>query len=370
MADVRVTVIGAGVVGLAIAAELSRTHRPLLLLERHPRHGQETSSRNSEVIHAGIYYDPGSLKARLCVEGRELLYALCERHGIPHRRIGKIITAAVPEEAAALEALLARGKENGVPLAMLTGDAVRMMEPRVRSAAGLFSPSTGIVSAHGLMDCFHHSALQNGAIFQPRCEAVAVERSADGYTVTVREGAAESAITSETVVNAAGLDADTVAATAGIDPDRTGYRQHWAKGNYFALPASMKGLVSRLVYPVPHGESLGVHVVVGLDGRVKFGPDVEYLAERKRDFAVDEGRRHAFGEAARHILPEVRDDDLSPDMAGIRPKLQARGEPARDFVICEESDRGLPGFVNLIGIDSPGLTASPAIARRVARLLA
>jgi L-2-hydroxyglutarate oxidase LhgO len=376
MPDVRVTVIGGGVVGLAIAAALARTHRPLVLLERHPRCGQETSSRNSEVIHAGIYYEPGSLKARLCVEGRERMYELCMRHGVPHNRIGKIITAAFPGELPSLDALYARGTANGVPLEMLTAAQVHAMEPNVRSVAGMFSPATGIVNAHGLMDCFHRLALDDGAIIQTRCEVAGIRREAGSYTLTMKEGqsplggTAVTTLSSELVVNAAGLDADSVASLAGIDVEEAGYRLRWVKGSYFALPGSMRGLVSRLVYPVPHDESLGVHVVVGLNGAVKFGPDVEYLSERRKDYAVDEARKHAFAEAARRILPAVRDEDLSPDMAGIRPKLQVHGGPAKDFIIREESDRGLPGFVNLIGIDSPGLTASPAIARHVAGLLA
>lgn len=370
MTDVRVTVIGAGVVGLAVAAELARTHGPLLLLERNPKYGTETSSRNSEVIHAGIYYPPGSLKAQLCVEGRERLYDLCARFDIPHRRLGKIITAVTPDEVQALEDLFLHGSANGAPLERLTGAQVRAMEPNVRSSAGLFSPSTGIINAHALMDCLHHLAVGAGAVVQQRCEVTGIARSADGYRIEVREAKGEGTITSELVVNASGLEADTVAAMAGIDLDAAGYRLHWVKGSYFALPGSMRSLVRRLVYPVPHAESLGVHVVVSLDGGVKFGPDVEYLDARRKDYTVDEGRRAAFAEAARHILPSVRDEDLRPDMAGIRPKLQARGGPQTDFVIREESDRGLPGFVNLIGIDSPGLTASTAIARHVASLLA
>jgi L-2-hydroxyglutarate oxidase LhgO len=369
MADAALTVIGGGVVGLAIASRLSRRVSPLFLLERNDRYGQETSSRNSEVIHAGIYYPAGSLKARLCVEGRELLYEICARHGIPHRRIGKIITATTAEEAAALEAILRQGQANGAPLEPLTGEQVRRMEPAVVSVAGIFSPSTGILSAHALMDYFARDAAEDGALIQTHCLVTGIERRGADYRITIEESGRRSDFTSELVVNAAGLEADTVAALAGIDLDAAGYRLTYSRGCYFSLPSSYRSLVSRLVYPVPTGTSLGVHAVLDLGGRLKFGPDVEYLRDRRQDYRVREERRAAFADSVRRILPSIREEDLSPDMCGIRPKLQREGEPVRDFVIREESDRGLPGLVNLIGIESPGLTASPAIARRVEELL-
>ncbi len=368
MADVPVTVIGAGVVGLAIAAELSERFSPLLLLERNATYGQETSSRNSEVIHAGIYYPRGSLKARLCVEGNRLLYELCARHDIPHRRLTKIITASLPAELSALEALAAQAGENGVTLQRLSAAQVHDLEPRILSAGGLLSPTTGILSAHGVMDYFHHRARENGADVQFLCSVERIERVSGEFLITVREQGGSSAIRSERVVNAAGLDADSVASAAGIDIDSAGYRLHWCKGSYFALPPSLSGCISRLVYPVPTTDSLGVHALLDLGGRLRFGPDVEYLADRNADYRVEESKRARFAESVRKILPFVRDEDLSPDLSGIRPKLQAPGGPARDFVIREESDRGLPGFVNLIGIDSPGLTSSPAIARFVSQL--
>jgi len=369
MADASVTIIGAGVVGLAIASELSRHFSPVILLERYPRYGQETSSRNSEVIHAGIYYPAGSLKARLCVEGREMLYNLCESHGIPHRRITKIITATRQEELGELERIQNLGRENGVDLIMLTAEEVRRLEPQVLTVGGMFSPTTGIISAHGLMDYFHYAAREQGAVIQTRCEVVGLEKRSEDFLVTVREGEQRSSFASEWVINAAGLESDTIASLAGIDIDAANYRLHYCRGCYFALPASLSACVSRLVYPVPNKDSLGVHAVIDLGGRLKFGPDVEYMEGRQLDYHVDPAKRHLFAESVRRILPHVRDEDLSPDMAGIRPKLQAPGQPPRDFVIQHEADRGLEGLVNLIGIDSPGLTASPAIAREVGRIL-
>jgi L-2-hydroxyglutarate oxidase LhgO len=369
MADTGLTIVGAGVVGLACAARLAPAHPGLVVLERRPRHGQEISSRNSEVIHAGIYYPSESLKARLCVEGNRALYELCQRHDVPHRRTGKIITATEPSQIPILERLAALAEGNGAPVRWLEAAEVRDLEPHVRTCGGLASPTTGIVSAHRLMDLLAHQARAAGAILQLHTELVAVERRSTDYALTVQTGAEREIVTSERVINAAGLDADTVAAVAGIDVDAAGYRLHYCKGDYFSVSSRLAGLVSHLVYPVPDPESLGVHAVLGLEGRLRFGPDVEYLGSRATDFRVDEAKRGAFGEAVRRILPEVRDEDLAPDIAGIRPKLQAKGEGFRDFVIAEESARGLPGWVNLLGIDSPGLTSALAIARRTAELL-
>jgi L-2-hydroxyglutarate oxidase LhgO len=369
MADTPLTVIGAGVVGLAVAARLAPRHPELVILERRERHGTETSSRNSEVIHAGMYYPTGTLKARLCVRGNRMLYGLCERRGVPHRRITKLIVATAPAETADLERLLALGRANGAPLEMRTAGECRALEPAVPAVAGLFSPTTGIVSAHGLMDALLHEALRHRAILQPRAELVAVERRDRDYRLDVRTPDGIESLTSERVVNAAGLEADTVAALAGIDVDAAGCRLHWWKGSYFAVSGAAARLVSRLVYPVPTRVSLGVHAVLGLDGRVRFGPDADHLPDRRLDYAVDEAKRAAFGEAVRRIVPGVADADLTPDIAGIRPKLQAPGQGFRDFVIADEEGRGLPGFVNLVGIESPGLTAALAIAEEVERLL-
>lgn len=369
MADTDIAVIGAGVVGLAVAARLAAEHPGLLLLDRNPRHGMETSSRNSQVVHAGIYYPEGSLKARLCVEGRERVYDLCRRHQIPHAKTGKLITATRTEELPALEVIAATALANGVTLTRLTEAEAHALEPRVRSVGGLLSPESGIVDAHGLMDHFLQKALAAGAVLQARSTVVGIEPAAGGYRIAVEGGAGLETFTAERVVNAAGLDADTVAALAGIDVNASGYRLHLCKGSYFSAATRCWKLVSRLVYPVPARESLGVHVVLDTGGRLRFGPDAEYLPDRRADYRVDPDKRGAFAEAARRLLPDVRDEDLEPDISGIRPKLQGKGEPFRDFVIAEESGRGLPGFINLIGIESPGLTAAPAIAEHVARLV-
>jgi len=391
VADTEVAIVGAGVVGLAIAARLAPRHS-VVVVERNARPGMETSSRNSEVIHAGMYYPTGSLKARLCVAGNRQLYEICANHDVPHARVTKIITARGEDELPQLEQIQKRGAANGVELRMLTAAEVRALEPNVPSAGALFSPNTGIVSAHGLMDHFAHAAREAGAVIQSRAELVGLERNGGEWRLTLRSrgglGGAErppaqrasegftperaedeDAVSAERVVNAAGLDADTVAALAGVDVEKAGYRQHYCKGSYFAVSSARSRLVSRLVYPVPGHVSLGVHAVIGLEGRLRFGPDVEYLPDRRQDYTVEDAKRPAFGAAVRELVPAIQDDDLSPDISGIRPKLQGPGEGFRDFVIADESARGHPGLVNLIGIDSPGLTSAPAIAEHVARMI-
>jgi L-2-hydroxyglutarate oxidase LhgO len=370
MADTPLTVVGAGVVGLAVAARLAERFPDLVVLERRERHGTETSSRNSEVIHGGLYYPERSLKARLCVRGKRLLYELCPRAGVPHRRIGKLVVAMRPEEEEELERLYALGRANGVELERATGAECRGLEPAVPAVAGIFSPTTGIVSAHGLMDALLAAARDRGAILQPRAEVRGIARAGGEYRLELRTPDGAETLASERVVNAAGLDSDRVAALAGIDVAAAGYGLHWWKGSYFAVGGPRARVLSRLVYPVPTDVSLGVHAVLGLDGRLRFGPDAERLSERRPDYAVDEGKRAAFGDAIRRLVPAIEDEDLRPDVAGIRPKLQGPGEGFRDFVIAEEGARGLPGLVNLVGIDSPGLTAALAIAEEVDRLLA
>jgi L-2-hydroxyglutarate oxidase LhgO len=256
-----------------------------------------------------------------------------------------------------------------VRLQMLTGAECQALEPNVPAVAGLLSPDTGIVSAHGLMDFYLREARSAGATVQLCTELISLDRHDAGYELMVKTGPTIESFTSERVVNAAGLESDTVAGLLGIDLDAAGYRLHYWKGSYFAVASAKAKLVSRLVYPVPNAMSLGTHAVLGLDGRVRFGPDAEHLPDRTLDYRVDESKRAIFGESVRRLVPKITDEDLTPDLAGIRAKLQGPGEGFRDFVVAEESARGLPGLVNLIGIDSPGLTSAPAIADRVAELL-
>ena len=369
MPDFEYTIIGAGVVGLAIAAKLSEKSKHVVVLEKNANFGMETSSRNSEVIHAGIYYTPGSLKALLCVEGRDLLYGICGRSGINHSQCTKLITATTQEEHEKLEVIAQNGRMNGAELRLLTRKETLQLEPNIRTVGSIFSPFTGILSAHDLMNFFYHQAVDQGATIQLRCTVSAIEPNRVGYAITIQEEGSTSSFSTEKVINAAGLHSDRIAALAGIDIDEARYRLAYVKGTYFAVVPSKANLVSRLVYPVPLNEGLGVHALRDLGGRLKFGPDVEYLDDGVLDYRVDESKLPAFAESIRRILPQIRNEDLTPDMSGIRPKLQRKGEPPRDFIINHENMRGLEGFVNLIGIDSPGLTASPAIARYVEGLL-
>jgi L-2-hydroxyglutarate oxidase LhgO len=367
--EVDVVVVGAGVVGLATAAALARSRRGVLVLERHGQIACEISSRNSEVIHAGIYYPEGSLKARMCVEGRERLYRYCEDRGVSHRQLGKIIVATCQEEVGILEELRERGLRNGVAgLEMLSAAEVRRREPALRAVAGLFSPRTGIVDSHALCLSYAAEAESHGAQIALRTRVLEIDPIGNGFRVTAVAGDGEaSAVDCAAVVNAAGLAGDAVAELVGIDIDERGYRLHPCKGDYFSLAPGAPLRVTRLIYPVHTAAGLGIHATLDLGGRIRFGPDTTYVDSVHYD--VDAKKAESFAEAVRRYLPGIRTEWLSPDYAGVRPKLAPPGESFRDFVIEEESEAGLPGFVNLIGIESPGLTAAGAIAERVVELL-
>ncbi len=357
-------------VGLAVAAAVARGGASVLLLERREALARETTSRNSEVVHSGIYYPTGSLKAELCVAGRERLYARCEAQRIPHRRLGKWIVAVDASEVAHLEMLRARGSANGAPgLRLLEGAVLASAEPQVRAVAALDSPATGIVDAHALCLSLAAEAEAHGASLVLHTEVLEIERCASGYAVATRDATgARAHVACGAVVNAAGLAGDAVAACAGIDVEARGYRLHPCKGDYGSLAPAAPLRVSRLVYPVPSGAGLGVHVTLDLGGRVRFGPDAEYVERARYD--VDPTKATRFAEIAARYLPDLRAEWLAPDYAGVRPKLAGPGVAFRDFVVQEESAAGLPGFVNLIGIESPGLTAALAIGERVAGWLA
>jgi L-2-hydroxyglutarate oxidase LhgO len=366
--DVHTLIIGAGAVGLACAAVLARRGEPVAVLERNRRPGQETSARNSGVIHAGLYYPTGSLKARLCVAGRERLYARCARAGVPHRRCGKIVVATDDAEAARLEAIARQAQVNGADVALIDGAEVARRVPAVRAVAGLWSPSTGIVDAHALIDSYRREAEGHGAMLVLDHAVTGLTRRPDGWHVISRTaGGATAEIRAAWLVNSAGLDASRIAELAGLDVDALGLRQKPCKGDYFTLAASYTGLAEHLVYPVPVHAGLGVHITFDLAGRLMAGPDTEYVDEPRYD--VDPAKAAAFGAALRRYLPQIRDDELAPGYAGVRPKLQGPGEPVRDFVIEEAGRHGAPHLVNLIGIESPGLTASEAIAERVDQII-
>jgi len=375
-----VIIIGAGVVGLAIAQKLARRDRKLAVLEKHDSFGQETSSRNSEVIHAGIYYPRDFLKSRLCVEGNRLLYAWCREHNVPHAGIGKLIVATTEEEASSLEAIRSGAEQNGVPgLEILGKKQLLSMEPEVSALSALLSPTTGIIDSHHLMQSLLLAAEDKGAVMSCRAKVTAIQLDDKGYDMEINNG--EYRIQTKTVINSAGLHADQIAALTGIDIDARGYRLKPCKGNYFS--ASPAPRLRRLVYPVPmkNNVGLGIHATLDLTGRVRFGPDSRYLDKEEilcltstqngnglplksalSLYKVDEDRKEAFGNAIRKYLPGFDAAALHPDMSGIRPKVQGPGDPVMDFIIREESSCGYHGFINLIGIESPGLTSCLAIA--------
>lgn len=363
MEKLKVTIIGAGVVGLAIAARLApRFGHELLVVERHENFGRETSSRNSEVIHAGIYYPPGSLKAKLCVQGRRQLYELCHRQGIPCRQLGKLIVAVDEAEEKQLELNLATGRENGVnDLELITAGRCRQLEPAVNARAALFSPSTGIIDTHRLMRFYHWQAKEYGAIFAFNTEIKSIQPTTGGYILETSPDT--FSFSSRIIINCAGLEAADVSRKTGISTPPV----HYAKGCYFSYTGTSP--VKRLVYPVPPagGHGLGIHATLDLGGRLRFGPDLEYL--EKPNYLVDNARKELFCRAVKRYLPDLDENRLEPEMAGIRPRLQGPENEWKDFIIREEKEAGFPGFFNLLGIESPGLTAAPAIADLVAMLL-
>jgi len=357
-------VVGAGVVGLAVARALALEGREVIVLEAEGAIGTGTSSRNSEVIHAGIYYPEGSLKARLCVEGKQLLYDYADQRRLPHRRCGKLIVATSPAQVAQLDAIAAKARANGVDdLVLLTRDQARAMEPALECLAALHSPSTGIVDSHALMLSLQGDLENAGGVVALKSAVVRAE-CANGFIVLAAEDG--TALRCNSVVNAAGLAAPALAQRfEGFPADRVP-PAHFAKGNYFTLAG--RAPFSRLIYPVPESAGLGVHLTLDLGGQAKFGPDVQWVASPD-DLVVDPKRGDGFYAEVRKYWPGLADGALIPGYAGIRPKISGPGEAARDFVIEGPAAHGVPGLVNLFGIESPGLTSSLAIGRHVTALL-
>ncbi|HPI92087.1 MAG TPA: NAD(P)/FAD-dependent oxidoreductase [Deltaproteobacteria bacterium] len=371
MIHVDVTIVGAGIIGLSAACAISGRGRQVLLLEKEPGPGRETSSRNSEVIHAGIYYPTGSLKATLCVKGARMLYSFCEKHQIPFQRIGKVIVAAGAHEEQAVEGLWKKGMENGAEgLVMLSRTELQRREPYVSGASALLSPNTGIIDSHRLIRHMEAHALSRGCTILYNTRLTGIDRNPQGYTCMV-EGLPPDRYSFQTtaLVNAAGLYADSIASLAGIDVDRAAYRIFPVKGQYFRVRGKKQGMVNGLVYPSPERNltGLGIHVTKDLSGSVRLGPDARYVDTL--NYEVDPAHASEFLTSVRTLLPFLSEGDLLPDMAGVRPKIQPPGGEVRDFVIHHEADRGLPGLISLIGIESPGLTSCLAIGEMVSDLL-
>jgi L-2-hydroxyglutarate oxidase LhgO len=367
-----ILIIGAGVVGLAVAKELSFISKDVIIIEKNKSFGQETSSRNSEVIHGGMYYPSGTLKAELCVNGRHLLYQLCDEKKIPHKKVGKLIIATDKFELSALEAIFAQGKNNGVEgLEIISKAQINKLEPKVSGIAALHSPETGIIDSHRLMDYLLTIAKENGASVAYNAEVTAIKMSKDGYKVIIKNNSEIIEIKALVVINCAGLDSDIVAGMVGIDTVKEKYNLYYCKGQYFRVSPDKSRFINRLVYPVPQFKSggLGIHATPDLAGSLRLGPDDNYLDERAKDYSVDGQKRMDFFASAVKFLPFLEEGDLVPDTAGIRPKLQPRGGEFRDFIIRDEAEKSFPGFINLVGIESPGLTASPAIAGMVKEMV-
>jgi L-2-hydroxyglutarate oxidase LhgO len=363
--EVECVVVGAGVVGLAVARALALAGHEVVVLERAYTIGFETSSRNSEVIHGGIYYPKGSLKALACVAGRERLYPYCREHGIPHSRLGKLIVAADEAEIPGLERIARAARDNGVgDIEWLDGGAARRLEPSLRCVAALLSPSTGIIDSHALMLSYEGEAEAAGAIVVLRAPVQSGRVVARGFELEVG-GAEPTTLSCRYLVNSAGLTAPALARAIGGIPLDSIPPEYFCRGVYFTLAGRTP--FRHLIYPTPVPGGLGVHLTLDLAGQARFGPDVEWVPQI--DYTVDPRRGDAFYAAVRRYWPDLADGALQPGYAGIRPKISGPGEPAADFVVQGEDGHGVPGLVNLYGIESPGLTASLPLADEVRRKL-
>ena len=362
MDEIGAIVVGGGVVGLAVARALALAGHEVMILEREHRFGTITSARNSGVIHAGLYYPEGSLKAGLCVTGRQLLYDFCDSNRVPHQRCGKLIVASNGDELAALDSVMARGTAAGVDdLIRLSPTEAKAIEPALACAGAVYSPSSGIIDQHNLMLALLGEAEAHGSMLVCDAFVSGAERTGDVWKVTV--GDAE--LVTPILVNAAGLGAQTLARMIEtIDPALVP-PLHLAKGCYFSYTGKVP--FSRLIYPVPGPASLGTHFTLDLGGQARFGPDIHWVDEI--EYSVDPGLKPEFLAAARRIWPEAEEDRLQPAYAGVRPKLSGPGMATADFVIQGADVHGLAGLVNLFGIESPGLTASLAIAAQVAEMI-
>lgn len=363
--DIQCVVAGAGVVGLAVAREMARAGHEVLVIESGAAVGMGISSRNSEVIHAGIYYPPGSLKAQLCVEGRHRLYAYCESHGVATRRLGKLIVARDQAQLAGLQTLLERGLANGVDdLRLLDRTQALALEPALACVAALYSPSTGIVDSHGLMLALQGDAQAAGADVAFHSPLLGVRIEAGHFTLEVG-GSAQMSLSCRLLINATGLHAPALARRMEGLPAQTVPDDYLCKGNYFSLAG--RAPFRHLIYPAPQAAGLGTHMTLDMAGQARFGPDVEWVDHE--DYRVDPARAEVFYLAIRDYWPGLPDQSLQPAYSGIRPKISAPGEPARDFLISSEAEHGVPGLINLFGIESPGLTSCLAIAAKVRHLL-
>lgn len=370
MEKVDIAIIGSGVIGLATAYALSNSGKDIMVIEKNPSFGQETSSRNSEVIHAGIYYPKDSLKSKTCIRGKDLLYDLCDKHNIPYRKLGKLVVAGGGRGPAKLDSIYKNATECNIRnLRFLDKKEIKALEPDVTAQKAIFSPDTGIIDSHGLMKFFFQAAKNNNVNFAFSIETTNIKKENTSYKVEVKEPKGDSfSFQAKCVINCAGLQSDKIAEFVGIDPKESGYRIHYCKGQYFRIRNPKKFSVKHLVYPPPGVIDLGIHVTPDLAGGLRLGPDAKYVD--KIDYDIEEKKaKPLFFDSVSKFLPSLEKDDLIPDTVGIRPKLQKKGEDFRDFVVKNEEEKGFPNFVNVIGIESPGLTSCLAIGEMIKNII-
>ncbi|WP_297216272.1 NAD(P)/FAD-dependent oxidoreductase [Thermoplasma sp.] len=358
METANIVIIGAGVVGLAIASRLSEHSESVYVFEKNKTIGAETSSHNSGVIHSGIYYPKGTLKAKLSLRGNAMIYELCEKHGIPFKRLGKLIVANGEHELKELERLAQNGRNNGIEdIRMLEADDVRAIEPSVHADKAIYVPSTGILEPYDLMNFFYYNIMKNGGVIALDTEVTGIRKSHDSYIIDGISSGEKFSIRCNTIINSAGLYSSRIAELAGFDIDELGYRISYVKGDYFRVSGKLP--VKRLIYPMPEDKGLGIHLTPDLSGSIRLGPNAYNV--NHIDYRVNSDVKD-FIESVQRFLPSIVEYEVHEDSSGIRPQLIRHDGSYRDFIIRNEADHEMPGFINLIGIESPGLTASPAIA--------
>lgn len=369
--DVNIAIIGAGVVGLAIAYQLSKKHDNIFVVEKNNIFGEETSSRSSEVVHSGIYYPSDSLKTKLCIKGRELLYAFCDENDVSYNKCGKLIIATSKDELEQLDRIKNQASKNGLTnVKRLSEQEVKELEPNINAIGGLLVSDTGVVNSYEFMKELEVNSINNGVQFVYNSTVKELDRGKNGYKVVLEDSeGSDFTFTSTIVINAAGLNSDTISDLLKINDSN--YKLHYCKGEYFAVGNGKNKLVNKLIYPVPNPNltGLGVHVTIDIDNGLKLGPNAFYLEDRELDYTVDSNHLKDFYKSAKRFLPFLEEEDLYPAYSGIRPKLQKLGDPFRDFMIREEDDKGFENYFNLIGIESPGLTASLAIGSYIEELI-
>lgn len=365
MDKTNITIIGAGVIGLAAAYKLSEKYDDIIVIEKNESYGQETSSRNSEVIHSGLYYPKDSLKSRACIEGNEMLYELCVKNGIPHKRLGKIVVSCDKAETEKLVAIYNNAMICGVKgIRHLDSVELKKIEVGIAAKAAFFAPNTGIIDAHSLMKYFFQFSKAAGVNYAFGIEVIGIRRNRYGYTISVREpNGGQFSFQSLAVVNCAGLNGDKIAEMAGIDIDKNKYRQYYCKGQYFRIKNPDKFNIKHLIYPAPTNLSLGVHITPDMAGGLRLGPDAAFV--ESIDYNVREEDKVKFHEDVSRFLPNLSIEDIIPDTSGIRPKLHGPESVYADFIVKDEFFNNKPRFINAIGIESPGLTSCLAIANMI-----